>query len=88
MQAGGAAMHRVHSGLHTSGQVAVGAAIGSGFAAGWLYRAQPTLEQALGQMVGGEAGRWLLLGLAVVGIAVVGSVERLISAELKRRKAR
>ena len=87
-QAAGAALHRVHAGLHTLAQIGVGATIGSTFAGGWLYRAQPALELAMGRLEDGSAGSWLLLGLAVVGLAVVGSVERLLSAELKRRKAR
>ena len=76
-----AAAHRVRTGLHTWLQVSVGGSIGAAFAVAWQLYAQPALTRST--TLSGPA----VAGLMVVGALTVGSVERLVGARLKRRRA-
>ena len=77
---GGAAAHRVRTGLHTWPQIAVGWIVGATSATLWLLYAQPLL---LRRSAGFGAGA--VAALFVVGALTVGSVERYVGAKLKGR---
>ena len=77
---GGAAAHRVRTGLHTWPQITVGWLVGATSATLWLLLAQPPLLRSSGGF-----GASAVLGLFVVGALTVGSVERYVGAKLKGR---
>lgn len=83
LTAGALTYLRVQAGLHTISQCAVGACIGfiNGTAA---FYASPALEQRLSAFADGDSSG-LLVALVLAGALIVGSVERVLAARLKRK---
>ena len=78
---------RVHAGLHTLAQVAVGACIGA-VNGTLMLLASPAVEERLSAFVshvGTKTSSGLAAGLLVAGVLVVGSVERVVAARLKKK---
>ncbi len=80
---------RVFSGLHTQAQIGVGALVGSGVGVAWQHFCRTALdEKVAGVLVrrypGAQVPFAYLAGVMVVGALTVGSVERKISAAMRR----
>jgi hypothetical protein len=83
---------RVHSGLHTPAQIAVGAAVGSAVGAGWqglcTQQLNARVREFLGRFPGGRVPVPYVAGVMLVGALTVGSVERKIAKAMRRIVAR
>lgn len=79
----------MHSGLHTPAQIAVGASVGAAVGAGWQELCRAELNARVVTLLsrrypGGMVPLPYVAGVMVAGALTVGSVERKISAAMKR----
>lgn len=74
-----AARWRVGAGLHTVPQITVGALVGTANAALWFYGARGFVSGQILGSLGNPVPLPFILGLCGIGLAVVGSVERMIA---------